>query len=83
MDVIKREMVVLLPDLARRITGRQDVGRVAEQCQAKTLVLSHIGPGNTPVSRLKEARKNFSGRLIIGEDLMEIGVGRAQRRSRG
>jgi ribonuclease BN (tRNA processing enzyme) len=64
-------------------TTIQDVGRVAEQCQAKTLVLSHIGPGNTPLSRLKKARKNFSGRLIIGEDLMEIGVGRAQRRSRG
>lgn len=64
-------------------TTIQDVGRVAELCQAKTLVLSHIGPGNTPLSRLKKARKNFSGKLIIGEDLMEIGVGRAQKRSRG
>ncbi len=63
-------------------TTIQDVGRVAEQCQAKTLVLSHIGPGNTPLSRLKKARKNFSGKLIIGEDLMEIGVGREQKRSR-
>ena len=64
-------------------TTIQDVGRVAEQCQAKTLVLSHIVPGNTPLSRLKKARNNFSGKLIIGEDLMEIGVGRVQRRSRG
>jgi len=64
-------------------TTIQDVGRVAEQCQAKTLVLSHIGPGNTPLSRLKKAQKNFSGKLLIGKDLMEIGVGRAQSRSRG
>ena len=60
-------------------TTIEDVGRVAEQCQAKTLVLSHIGPGNTPLSRLKKAQKNFSGKLIIGEDLMEIGLGRAHR----
>lgn len=60
-------------------TTIQDVGKVAQQCQAKTLVLSHIGPGNTPLSRLKKAKENFSGKLIIGEDLMEIGVGKAHR----
>ncbi len=60
-------------------TTIQDVGKVAQQCQAKTLVLSHIGPGNTPLSRLKKAKENFSGKLIIGEDLMEIGVGRVRQ----
>ncbi len=55
------------------------VGKVAEDCRVKTLVLSHIAPGNTPVSRLKKAKQGFSGRLIVGEDLMEIGVGRARK----
>lgn len=60
-------------------TGLDAVGAVAEQCRAKTLVLSHIGPGNTPVSRLRMAQKGFGGRLIVGEDLMEIGIGRPKR----
>lgn len=60
-------------------TLTRDVGRVAEQCQAKTLVLSHIAPGNTPVSRLKKAQKNFSGKLVIGEDLLRVGVGRKRK----
>lgn len=60
-----------------------DVGRVAESCNAKTLVLSHIGPGNTPISRLQKAQKNFSGKLIIGEDLMQIGVGKTQEPNEG
>jgi ribonuclease BN (tRNA processing enzyme) len=55
------------------------VGKVAEDCRVKTLVLSHIAPGNTPVSRLKKAKQGFSGRLIVGEDLLEIGVGRARK----
>jgi ribonuclease BN (tRNA processing enzyme) len=64
-------------------TAIKDVGRVAEQCKAKTLVLSHIGPGNTPVARLRKAQENFSGKLIIGEDLMRIGVGKTRRKARG
>ena len=64
-------------------TTIDDVGKVAEQCEAKTLVLSHIGPGNTSLSRLQKARKNFSGKFIIGEDLMEIGVGKPGRVSLG
>jgi ribonuclease BN (tRNA processing enzyme) len=59
----------------------EDVGKVAEQCGAKTLILSHIGPGNTPIHRLQKAQQNFSGKLIIGEDLMEIGIGKLRDRS--
>lgn len=64
-------------------TTTLDVGKVAEQCQVKTLVLSHIAPGNTPVARLKKAQRHFSGRLIIGEDLLQVGVGRARGSARG
>lgn len=56
-------------------TAIDRVGEVAESCQVKTLVLNHIVPGNTPDGHLREAGGNFSGNLIIGEDLMEIGIG--------
>jgi ribonuclease BN (tRNA processing enzyme) len=55
------------------------VGSVARDCRVDTLVLNHIVPGNTPTSHLLQAQQNFSGRLIIGEDLMEIGVGKPVR----
>lgn len=53
------------------------VGSVATDCRVKTLVLNHIVPGNAPVSHLLQAQGNFSGTLIIGEDLMQIGIGSA------
>jgi hypothetical protein len=48
------------------------------ECGVGTLVLSHIVPGNTPVGHLIKAKRNFSGELIIGEDLMQIGMGKAR-----
>ncbi|MHC1712885.1 MAG: MBL fold metallo-hydrolase [Solidesulfovibrio sp.] len=63
-------------------TSSADVGKVAEQCGVKTLVLSHIAPANAPVERLRLAQRNFSGKLIVGEDLMEIGVGKPHGRSK-
>ncbi|XUW93818.1 MBL fold metallo-hydrolase (plasmid) [Burkholderia sp. M6-3] len=57
-------------------TSIDDVGKVAEAASAKTLVLSHIAPGHAPRANLMRAQRNFSGQLIIGEDLMQIGVGR-------
>ncbi len=61
-------------------TAIQAVGNVAELANVTALVLNHIVPGNTPIARLLQARRHFSGELIIGEDLMQIGVGRARRR---
>ncbi|HPB31086.1 MAG TPA: MBL fold metallo-hydrolase, partial [Candidatus Sumerlaeota bacterium] len=60
-----------------------DVGKHATEANVKTLVLNHIVPGNTPKARLMEAGRNFSGRMMIGSDLMRIGVGRASRRISG
>ncbi len=54
-----------------------EVGGVAEECGVRTLVLNHIVPGNAPVGHLVRAKRNFSGELIIGEDLMQISVGKA------
>ncbi len=55
------------------------VGRVASYCNVKTLVLNHIVPAMTPVSHLLQAQQNFAGNLIISEDLMEIGIGKASK----
>jgi hypothetical protein len=63
-------------------TTIEDVGTVASDCGVKTLVLNHIVPGNTPKAYLLKARRNFHGKLIIGEDLMQIGVGRVRKKSR-
>jgi hypothetical protein len=42
------------------------------------LVLNHIIPGSAPVGHLVKAKQNFSGEMIIGEDLMQIGVGKVR-----
>jgi ribonuclease BN (tRNA processing enzyme) len=52
------------------------VGGVAEAAGVTTLVLSHIVPGDAPIAHLQQAQQGFSGSVIIGEDLMQIGVGR-------
>ena len=59
-------------------TKISEVGGVAEDCAVRTLVLNHIVPGNTPVGHLVKAKQNFSGKLIIGEDLMQVGVGQVR-----
>jgi ribonuclease BN (tRNA processing enzyme) len=58
-------------------TKISEIGGVAEDCGVKTLVLNHIVPGNAPVGHLVRAKQNFSGELIIGEDLMQVGIGKA------
>jgi ribonuclease BN (tRNA processing enzyme) len=68
MDALKTHML-------ESHTTIDEVGAVAEACRFKTLVLNHIVPSNAPVSYLQRARNGFSGRFIVGEDLMEIGLG--------
>lgn len=55
-------------------TQVERVGQVAAWCNAKTLVLNHIVPGMAPLANLQKAQMNFPGKLIISEDLMQIGV---------
>ena len=59
-------------------TKISEVGGVAEECGVRTLVLNHIVPGNAPVGHLVKAKQGFSGELIIGEDLMQIGIGKVR-----
>lgn len=72
MDMLKTHML-------ESHTSIDDVGAVAEACRVKTLVLNHIVPANTPISQLQRANAGFSGKLIVGDDLMKIGVGEARQ----
>jgi ribonuclease BN (tRNA processing enzyme) len=69
------------PEVRRHIiashTDAEEVGRLAAEAGVKTLVLSHFVPaepaGAVPDEAwLAAARRYFTGRLIIGADLMEI-----------
>lgn len=55
-------------------TTIEQVGRdVAERAGAKNLVLTHLG--GDAASQWGRARRGYSGRLVVGRDLMELGVG--------
>ncbi|MGZ8898053.1 MAG: MBL fold metallo-hydrolase [Halobacteriota archaeon] len=71
MDALKTHML-------QSHTAIDAVGSVATDCNVGMLVLNHIVPGNTPTEHLLQAKQNFSGKLIIGEDLMQIGLGSAK-----
>jgi len=57
-------------------TSTEDVGRIAAEAGVKTLVLSHLIPGDDPSITDEQwsegARKYFKGRVIVGKALMRI-----------
>lgn len=57
-------------------TSTEDVGRIAAAAGVKTLVLSHLIPGDDPSITDEEwaagPRQSFTGQVIVGKDLMEI-----------
>ena len=57
-------------------TTTEQVGRIATEAGVKTLVLSHFVPGGAPFlsdeAWLDAVRPNYSGRIIVGRDLLEI-----------
>ena len=57
-------------------TLAEDVGRIATQAKAKTLVLNHFVPADdesiTDEMWLKAARTNFSGNIIVGKDMIQL-----------
>jgi ribonuclease BN (tRNA processing enzyme) len=57
-------------------TTTEQVGRVAVEARVKTLVLSHLVPGDDPsitdAMWTEDVRKNFQGEIIVGRDLMTI-----------
>ena len=55
-------------------TPTEEVGRIAQEAGVKTLVLSHLAPGeNVSDQRWRDAAaKNFKGEIIVARDLMVI-----------
>lgn len=57
-------------------TAAEDCGKVAAAAGVKTLVLSHFVPGGdasiTDEMWMNAASQHFSGRIVVGKDLMEI-----------
>jgi ribonuclease BN (tRNA processing enzyme) len=55
-------------------TPTDEVGRIAEEAGVKTLVLSHLAPGeNVSDERWRDAAaKSFKGEIIVARDLMVI-----------
>jgi len=57
-------------------TSTEDVGRIAAAANVRVLVLSHFVPGDFPNLTdddwTRGVKKNFSGRIIVAKDLMEL-----------
>ena len=66
----------LLDHLSKSHTTTEQVGKVAAAAGVKTLVLSHFVPGGDPAITdemwAADVRKNFSGKIVVGKDLMVI-----------
>jgi ribonuclease BN (tRNA processing enzyme) len=52
----------------------EEAGLTASQAGVKKLVLTHISPFRDLEDMKRQAKKNFSGEVIIGEDLMTIEI---------
>jgi ribonuclease BN (tRNA processing enzyme) len=63
-------------------TTIEQVGAVAERAGVEMLVLNHLVPADNPRERWLEAQEGFSGRFVVGEDLMQVGLG-GRRHGRG
>lgn len=59
-------------------TTTEDIGRIAAIAQPKLLVLSHLVPGDndsiTDEQWLTDVKKNFTGKMIVAKDLMEVAL---------
>ncbi|VTU46702.1 Ribonuclease Z (plasmid) [Variovorax sp. SRS16] len=57
-------------------TSVEEVGRIAKAAGVKTVVLNHFVPGFDPTITddmwAEGVRKNFTGKIVVGRDLMEI-----------
>jgi ribonuclease Z len=59
-------------DLQSYHTAPDEVGRVAAEAGVKQLVITHMMPGSVPAELESAARRRYAGRVVIGEDLMEV-----------
>ena len=66
------------PEIATSCTGAAGAARIAAQAGVKRLVLVHLDSTaddpNRQTAMLAEARANFAGDVILGEDFLEVPV---------
>lgn len=60
----------ILPHMDHEHLSPTEVGRLAERAGVRILVLSHIGV--VGAADLDEIRRNFSGELVVGEDMSTV-----------
>lgn len=57
-------------------TTTEDVGRIAAAAGVKVLVMSHFVPGDDPLVTdddwTEGVKKNFTGKIVVAKDLMEL-----------
>lgn len=61
--------------LSQGHTTAEDAGRVAARAGVKTLVLSHLLPGDEPVADatwVAQARQHFGGEIVVGRDRLVL-----------
>ena len=56
-------------------TSTDQVGAVAQAAGVGTLVLTHLVPGSVPTEHWEQAVSGFDGRVVVGEDLLELHIG--------
>jgi ribonuclease BN (tRNA processing enzyme) len=73
-----RNGATLKKHLMESHTQTEDVGRIAAAAGVKVLVLSHFVPGDDPLvtddNWTEGVRKNFSGRIVVAKDLMQLAL---------
>jgi ribonuclease BN (tRNA processing enzyme) len=73
------ETEALVDHLLESHTIIEDLGPLAQRTGARTTVLSHFVPVDNPERRWLEAGRGYSGRLVVGQDFMQIGIGTRRR----
>ncbi|MDO3110860.1 MBL fold metallo-hydrolase [Mycobacteroides abscessus] len=76
----QRTQPILTDHMKNHHTSPEDVGRVATQAGARSVILSHIGPGD-PRDRSDDSWKaavatTYAGPITVGQDLHRFGVDR-------
>jgi len=55
-------------------TSTDQIGAVAQAAGVSTLVLTHLVPASIPTERWERAVSGFDGRVVVGQDLLELNI---------
>jgi ribonuclease Z len=69
-ELDKRDNPEVAARLKRYHSTPEQAGQAAQQAGAKLLVLSHLVPGKDEQIYAARAAKTFSGKIVVGKDLM-------------